>query len=351
MVAVVGCLMVKYRREIVGMLFFEVLFADYDGSGYTAIRSLRTRRRWEEARGYDVLESEVLLAAWPRSGTHVSAMLLLQLVAKNGTFNDFGHLHEVVPMLEFDLGPLAPVLGNHTPYPGLGRRVLMTHEPEHSVAQNLQGKILVVYRDPVATATSLASWIRDDGGDLLPTADDHLRSHRYLGSRGHGFCEWVSAWYQRSLDDPDHIITMNYDAIVHDKRNAVHTIAAFLGLDTTTFDDDDLFADIARLTSYEYMVQQNYHRFNPTDFDITGRSSLLRQSSQQHNERPRFCRSFPTILCDLIPSWTGGGGGAGKKPPPQKRRHPLPDPATVTEFKAFCRPILEKVGFPVADIL
>jgi len=305
---VVAAVAFQCRRAIFRWLFFEVLFADYDGSGYRAIRTQRTRSRWETARRYELLENEVLVATWPRSGTHLTAMMVLQLLS-NGTAKDFVHLHAVVPMLEFDLGPKAPVLEDQG-----RRRVLMTHEAAHSL-RDFRGKVIFVYREATATARSLATWIRSEVGDIAPTTDEHLRSNRYLASRGHGYCEWHAAWWARSQRQKGHVLPLNYDAIIRDKRNATQTIANFLEIPL----DDALLDTIETLTSYDYMVTRNDHRFNPSDWDLSGRL--------EPPQKPRPPK-YPSVT------------------------HPRPDPATVDAFNAFCRPILQNLtGFPVDEVL
>jgi hypothetical protein len=135
------------------------------------------------AREKDWGTSDLLLATYPKSGTHFG-MLTSLLVLYKGEFPSKADLHSLCYAPEFSVeGENCLSLGDPSPTQPVG--VYGSHMPQHHVKYSETGKYLYIMRDSVATLASLRRMDQLMYGSIIcPSLSEFVKFHLHTRETG-----------------------------------------------------------------------------------------------------------------------------------------------------------------------
>ena len=215
------------------LLGFAAGLQDIDGYYYYP-PGVCPRRKIETARAYEWLETDFVVASYPKSGTHFLVLTAL-LVGFRGELPPRIDLHSMCCSVEFENGekgdnskPLDAPLADFPTKP----RVCISHMPFHHLnnPETSAGRFVYVMRDPVAT---LASARRMEylifGPILSPSMDIFI--HYQLHVRKTGWLDHVLGWW--SARNNPNVLLLTYESMVSDPIQSVRRLAAHMRLQLT----------------------------------------------------------------------------------------------------------------------
>lgn len=170
----------------------------------------------------DLHEDDVLVAAYPKSGTTWLTFMLAQLLL--GEEGDFESTRAAIPMIGID---------DHAPatLPG-GGRVFRTHEPFGPVYDRHALRVVYVARDGRDVAVSYYHY-QQRRGLFDGTLSEFL--HEFLAGRVDGYSPWhrhVESWLASPLSDDDFMLLVRYEQLHRNPLQELARVASFLKLDT-----------------------------------------------------------------------------------------------------------------------
>jgi len=208
---------------------------------------------------YQVLQHDVIVAAYVKSGTNWMMQIAHQLL--NHGKGEFGHIHEVVPWPECRLMP--PMRKYAVPVEDESawraspeqKRVIKTHLPWEMLPYSPEARYIVVIRDPKDVFVSGYYFFGNGIGRGMPSVEAWLRlflSDDFMS--GSWAAHAAGYWAERQRPN---LLLLSFKAIKRDLRGTVHRVAEFLGVHPAS----EVFEAVCERSSFEYM-QRNSSKFD-----------------------------------------------------------------------------------------
>ncbi|KAL0330872.1 UNVERIFIED_CONTAM: Cytosolic sulfotransferase 15 [Sesamum angustifolium] len=261
-------------------------------------------------RNFKALDTDVLLASVPKSGTTWLKALLFSIVSRDRFPIDQSPLlatnsHRLVFSLEcfYYAEDDDPDLGN------LSRpRLFSTHLPHQALPSSLiesNCKIVYVCRNPLDQFISEREfllknrlWPDKPYGEVLSL--DEAFDMFCDGVQAFGpFWDHLLGYWNASLENPDRVLFLKYEDIKRDPLLKVKKIAEFVGLPFSEEEEKEgLVGDISRLCSFEKLKDLEINK-NGIHFGSVKNNSLFRKGDigdWQNYLTPAMAEWMKTIL-------------------------------------------------------
>ncbi len=198
------------------------------------VASMLARRRYLSAFGVD--HPDIFVVSFPRSGTTMLQMLLIQLTTSGDA--DFDHLYDLSPWPDYAARNLQPL--PELPPP----RIVKVHEHPRWFRHARMGTFLLLFRDPA---------------DVVESYHEHLRSLSWPGpefdttfQKVHGpgrsqYMEFYSAWVRAGRELA--VVPVSFESMVSDRERMARSLSALLGLRSS---EEQIARAVAR-SSFEFM--------------------------------------------------------------------------------------------------
>ena len=179
-------------------------------------------------------EKDIVLATWPKSGTHLMSHMLLQIVG-DGTV-EFNNLHEQVSVMEIEyLDPKNPKCEDTLEsFLDRGRRqnldmnVIGTHlHRADAPLYSEKAKYVICMRDQRDTFISAKNMLDKLVGERLVPRDEVLYRAIFASPRRASYAEWHRAWWE--LADKDNVLFVFYEDVIKNLTETVIQVTEFLG--------------------------------------------------------------------------------------------------------------------------
>jgi hypothetical protein len=219
---------------IVSLLWRQGLLWDV---AFPPVRGYHVIRRFKEnaMRAYTefvphLRDTDIILTTYPRSGTHMTAVLISEVLAAG--MANFTDLNDVVWGIEL-VGIRNQLFSDANA--SAGRRVFMTHLNAEQLgldsAGEVKGKFIVPVRDPVHVACSLGRILSKIFGPATPPMLDYLRWLTDKGLGQKGWSDWHLNWWDfQQKHGPERVLILEYSKVVADMDRAAVSLANFLGV-------------------------------------------------------------------------------------------------------------------------
>mmetsp|Transcript_23650 Transcript_23650/g.51243 ORF Transcript_23650/g.51243 Transcript_23650/m.51243 type:complete len:358 (+) Transcript_23650:412-1485(+) len=211
-------------------------------------------------------KNDVVVATFPKSGTHLMSQLIAQTV--EGGESEFDTIHNAVVLIEGEsVSPKKcgddPDLLSLENYKekmvadGDRRGVLITHLPVSTVAKPESGAMtIVMMRDPLDTLASLRSMLAKTMGPGAPTMEEAFE-YMFQNIAG-GWAEYNLQWWEEAKRRPDEVLILFYEDALTNLTDTVVKAAEFLGEST----EPDVVELIRYKSTMEYMKSEK-EKFDP----------------------------------------------------------------------------------------
>jgi hypothetical protein len=204
---------------------------------------------------------DVFVMTFAKSGTNWMMQIAHQLIYHGK--GEYNHLHEVVPWPDTTIMPFfmkkyaIPIEeATHWERSPERKRVIKTHYNWDLLPHSDQARYIAVIRDPKDIFVSNYLFVRDGVyGTAMPSVDTwfdlFLSPHFPLG--GSWAVNAAGYWAERHRPN---VLVVSFKSMKADLRGTVVKVADFLGIRAS----DSLIDEVCRLSSFEYM-KQNDHKF------------------------------------------------------------------------------------------
>lgn len=232
----------------------------------------------EIARNYQWGADDLVVATWPKSGTHFTLLTAL-LVLKRGRLPPKTDLHSLCYSPEFasDNGarPLDEPREQYPTHP----RVVVTHMPQHHIYYSKSAKYISVLRDPVATVESARRMeLLMLGPILTPTLEDFLQQG-HLTADG-GWLDNVLRWW--GVRERPNVLILRYESMVANPRETAERLASYTGVRLSADEVERVVERMSLKWSLENIDPYHYQAitpFSPPDRKLATRSGFYVNAS------------------------------------------------------------------------
>ena len=213
----------------------------------------------------ELSEKDIVLATWPKSGTHLMSHMLLQIVG-DGTV-EFNNLHEYVSVMEIEhLDPKNPKCEDTLEsFLDRGRRqtvdmnVIGTHlHSADAPYYSEKAKYVICMRDQRDAFLSAKNMLVKLVGERLVPRDEVLYRAMFAPPKRASYAEWHRAWWD--LTDNGNVLFVFYEDIVKNLTETVIQVTEFLGKPVVP----EIIEKVRYKSSLEYMKP------NANKFEIPG---------------------------------------------------------------------------------
>eukprot|EP00931_Biecheleriopsis_adriatica_P095516 TRINITY_DN69111_c0_g1_i1.p1 TRINITY_DN69111_c0_g1~~TRINITY_DN69111_c0_g1_i1.p1 ORF type:complete len:357 (-),score=46.80 TRINITY_DN69111_c0_g1_i1:32-1102(-) len=249
-----------FRALFASGLAAQVMFRNIDShSNFTLPGDLHDPEWLEQIRAWKPGDQDVIMATFPKSGTHFMMQLLLQIVSNaSDATADFECIHDFETALEilrpstFEKAKISPentlFLTNYKDKSPVKPFLHTTHLDFEHLPASSTAKYIVMIRDPLDVMRSLHSQIGKFLGRLQPSLDEVLPI--FLRGMG-GWAEYHRGWWTQR--HKPNILILFYADAVKNLSDAVYQITDFLGRET----DLDTVARVVERSSIDYMKKRS----------------------------------------------------------------------------------------------
>lgn len=233
----------------------------FDDSGFTYSRGVITRAHFDKIRQYTPTENDVFIVTFPKSGTHYTVQMTIQVLGDGEVH--FESVHERMAILEIEqVSPKTPgcegkgiLWIDNLKEPRKHKNVIATHMPQMHVPHSNLAKYIVVVRDPVDTLLSNVEVMKKVIGERL--APGLLDVYGMLFESGNN--SWPE--YYRALweaRERDNLLFLFYEDAAADPAATIKLVAKHLGKSLS----DSALEKVRHLCSYKYM-KKHAAKFEP----------------------------------------------------------------------------------------
>ncbi|XP_046542791.1 sulfotransferase 1A1-like isoform X1 [Haliotis rubra] len=226
----------------------------------------------QKVKKFGLRDDDVLIAAYPKCGTHWSWEIVNMLRAGNSEYNKKGKEIAMLGMPKFERADELPsprVLNSH---------LFFRHLPEMLVEKKI--KTIFIMRNPKDVSVSYYNHLNGlkvsvgFHGPYSEFLDLFLEGKMMLGD----YVDYVKDWLQVKQDNPDlPMLTLFYEDLKKDPVKNIRTVAEFLGLSAS----DELCEQIAEACSFKKMraadTEVKQHTGNPSDIWKEGHQRIYRK--------------------------------------------------------------------------
>ncbi|CAL1271329.1 unnamed protein product [Larinioides sclopetarius] len=198
----------------------------------------------EKTMDYVAQNGDIVIASYPKTGTHWLQYIVLQITSKGESYPSFNDcIYNKVPFMEMT-GPEA--IDNMKDL-----RIYKNHYRYNMVPKNSKSKVLYIYRNPEDTLVSLYHFLQSSLEEQINF--DGFFEGFIAGDIEYGsYFKHVSSYLAHK--DDDNLLLVSYEKLHANRREETLRIAKFLGEGyyQCLSDDESLLGKILERTSFEY---------------------------------------------------------------------------------------------------
>ena len=276
----------------------------YDGSPYKYGRIFFDQDYFDNViRKFEAQPDHVYVVTFPKSGTHLTAQLVTQIVSEGKA--EFETLHEYIAGLEFPAprdgsSPCAEeILGldNIDQFKLAPRKVILTHMAHVHVPYSPDAKYVVMMRNPLDVMLSAHNMFSKKLGPRLTFDWDSLYEIGFADDNM-GYARYNAHWWRLSKQ-VDNVRFIFYEDALQNMTRTIEEVTEFLGMEVKP----ETVEKVRYLVSIEYM-KPNSAKFEPP-------SCIMRRVKLPKDPRSKF---------DMV---NKGKVGRGKKAVPEHLKKKL----------------------------
>ncbi|MED5407866.1 MAG: sulfotransferase domain-containing protein [Pseudomonadota bacterium] len=189
---------------------------------------------------------DVFIASFPKSGTTWTQQIVRLVYSRGLIRDDDPSLHAIIPWLDDseDLPDLSVVDAMPSP------RVFKSHNPYHLLPSRLADANRLIYVTRNAKDTAVSMYFHTFGFWMYEYDEpiEHFIGEFIAGRVEYGpYWTHLRSWYEQR--DRPNLLVLHYEAMQDDLKNAVRSVAGFLGQDLT----DDEIERVAQASTFGSM--------------------------------------------------------------------------------------------------
>lgn len=235
----------------------------YDDSEYKYARIFFGQDYFDNViRKFKAKPDHVYVVTFPKSGTHLMAQLVTQVVTEGKA--EFESIHEYITGLEFEIKREGPSpcpseflgLDNIDSFTRAQKKVIVTHMAHVHVPYSPDAKYIVMMRHPLDVMLSARSMFNKKLGPRLGVDLDSVFELGFASDEM-GYGKYNAHWWKLSRS-VDNVLFLFYEDALKNMSQTVVDVTAFLEMEV----DAETVERVRYLSSIEYM-KPNAAKFEP----------------------------------------------------------------------------------------